>query len=68
MVATAPTVYGIETQTILTNGTVPFIQVATAPTVYGIETFIFNWLNFLKETVATAPTVYGIETQEHYHQ
>ena len=35
-VATAPTVYGIETQRILALDLL--LQVATAPTVYGIET------------------------------
>ena len=36
-VATAPTVYGIETVTSIKN-TEDLYKVATAPTVYGIET------------------------------
>ena len=60
-VATALTVYGIETlsrrQQILTVR-----QVATALTVYGIETFIILTIDVLRIEVATALTVYGIET------
>ena len=37
-VATAPTVYGIETKLRFATKT-HIIKVATAPTVYGIETF-----------------------------
>ena len=37
-VATAPTVYGIETQVYTTRMHHCSITVATAPTVYGIET------------------------------
>ena len=61
-VATAPTVYGIETFNQFEKGNRE-IKVATAPTVYGIETssFIVTMFNSL-EIVATAPTVYGIET------
>ena len=61
-VATAPTVYGIETRS-KRHARSKNIRVATAPTVYGIET------NKRAEgrvrrysAVATAPTVYGIET------
>ena len=39
-VATAPTVYGIETNT-QHQLLVPIVLVATAPTVYGIETYHF---------------------------
>ena len=62
MVATAPTVYGIETF-LYDNHKDNSLCVATAPTVYGIETkgryyeYIAPMIN-----VATAPTVYGIET------
>ena len=38
-VATAPTVYGIETTTVIVATNV-IIPVATAPTVYGIETIL----------------------------
>ena len=37
IVATAPTVYGIETP-LICHGAVDCLPVATAPTVYGIET------------------------------
>ena len=37
LVATAPTVYGIETGSTAFNSAEP-LRVATAPTVYGIET------------------------------
>ena len=62
-IATAPTVYGIETK----NDSSIFWHIdyiATAPTVYGIETrtILLHLLENL--LVATALTVYGIET---YH-
>ena len=41
-VATAPTVYGIETRHASTTERMIIINVATAPTVYGIETSISN--------------------------
>ena len=62
VVATAPTVYGIETIHHIMNRYL--LRVATAPTVYGIETyhkFRKSVADFISE-VATAPTVYGIET------
>ena len=37
-VATAPTVYGIETILALRTSSIAISSVATAPTVYGIET------------------------------
>ena len=60
VVATAPTVYGIETST---DAILPehMQSVATAPTVYGIETIVVYALRRILY-VATAPTVYGIET------
>ena len=39
-VATAPTVYGIETNCLLILIDMIYFLVATAPTVYGIETFM----------------------------
>ena len=61
-VATAPTVYGIETLHLLPSSWIQ--QVATAPTVYGIETHFSSYNTFrFTSSVATAPTVYGIETQ-----
>ena len=63
-VATAPTVYGIETFRKLYQ--FPNQFVATAPTVYGIETKkVEDEAVVEMYTVATAPTVYGIETIEH---
>ena len=63
-VATALTVYGIET-----NSSFSFQfeseRVATALTVYGIETYIGQLCGF-PTTVATALTVYGIETRNFY--
>ena len=59
-VATAPTVYGIETMSSFTYPVRPF-AVATAPTVYGIETLLSH-PQICQNKVATAPTVYGIET------
>ena len=38
-VATAPTVYGIETLELCATASATASRVATAPTVYGIETF-----------------------------
>ena len=60
-VATAPTVYGIETSRIVLELSLAYPKVATAPTVYGIETFRILVYSILLQ-VATAPTVYGIET------
>ena len=64
LVATALTVYGIET-----NSSFSFQfeseRVATALTVYGIETYIGQLCGF-PTTVATALTVYGIETRNFY--
>ena len=61
-VATAPTVYGIETRILIGEGR-RCVSVATAPTVYGIETVnIRVCVGILDDAVATAPTVYGIET------
>ena len=62
-VATALTVYGIETE-IRNLLTMSCYSVATALTVYGIETqdFLFCSLLFC---VATALTVYGIETLQY---
>ena len=63
-VATAPTVYGIETHVKLVSYMDQFVLVATAPTVYGIETVKIATIPFfIISSVATAPTVYGIETQ-----
>ena len=59
-VATAPTVYGIETQSSPRKKRRK--SVATAPTVYGIETNWHTRLGSNQRQVATAPTVYGIET------
>ena len=39
-VATAPTVYGIETGLLRTLVELMILEVATAPTVYGIETHV----------------------------
>ena len=61
LVATAPTVYGIETQTILRHRMLLY-RVATAPTVYGIETQRQHNCIFHLYLVAIALTVYGIET------
>ena len=62
-VATAPTVYGIETLNQHVSVCHQPDCVATAPTVYGIETLKY-WLSLSPKAfkVATAPTVYGIET------
>ena len=63
-VATAPTVYGIETLELQEHRNV-LETVATVPTVYGIETKdLMPMACPLGPPVATAPTVYGIET---YH-
>ena len=59
-VATALTVYGIETLLNYMNF-LYFLTVATALTVYGIETIKLNQ-NKSHHIVATALTVYGIET------
>ena len=47
VVATAPTVYGIETKGRYYEYIAPMINVATAPTVYGIETVFPTSLGFL---------------------
>ena len=60
-VATALTVYGIETFNSLHNA-VTADSVATALTVYGIETTANAKHYTLLLSVATALTVYGIET------
>ena len=63
MVATAPTVYGIETQLVLSYlAHNQHCYVATVHTVYGIETY--GWSCFLSfhNVVARVLTVYGIET------
>ena len=60
-VATALTVYGIETLKFLLLCQ-HLIQVATALTVYGIETVVLGFLTDKNIKVATALTVYGIET------
>ena len=60
LVATVPTVYGIET-IVPSSFAYFFILVATVPTVYGIETSV-NLLIKYSFFVATVPTVYGIET------
>ena len=68
IVATAPTVYGIETIVSTTVTKFNIFKVATAPTVYGIETLrelLLLLLDMLVQ-VATAPTVYGIETIFHH--
>ena len=60
-VATALTVYGIETL-VKYNNLIFAVLVATALTVYGIETLNL-WIYFHNQMqVATALTVYGIET------
>ena len=46
MVATAPTVYGIETECDFESLIFCFVHVATAPTVYGIETIEFDDIAF----------------------
>ena len=62
-VATVPTVYGIETNTINPNSDNASQSVATVPTVYGIETSPrSNKYTCAHRSVATVPTVYGIET------
>ena len=59
-VATALTVYGIET--LASKGVVKNLEVATALTVYGIETSNAFLSSPTNVRVATALTVYGIET------
>ena len=61
-VATALTVYGIETSLWLLKAQDQPSSVATALTVYGIETHLVESLNNVFGKVATALTVYGIET------
>ena len=62
-VATALTVYGIETNWMAASLPANFLYVATALTVYGIETSMEWHLKLLPvHSVATALTVYGIET------
>ena len=58
-VATALTVYGIETEVVFPYDA---LYVATALTVYGIETATISAWRFTSHQVATALTVYGIET------
>ena len=68
-VATALTVYGIETQQLFSflNFLSFSCYVATALTVYGIETPLTGKLEILTcANVATALTVYGIETENHF--
>ena len=63
-VATALTVYGIETMAVWL-WLAKILKVATALTVYGIETCrIFALRPGAEYAVATALTVYGIETQQ----
>ena len=65
LVATALTVYGIETRKVKVLTSVEFkLFVATALTVYGIETNIVITIIIITNTVATVLTVYGIETQQ----
>ena len=62
-VATALTVYGIETMVPTIKQLLKLSIVATALTVYGIETRLTVVLLFKSlKKVATALTVYGIET------
>ena len=61
-VATALTVYGIETSNVEMTLICFFGHVATALTVYGIETLNSSSSYSHSLTVATALTVYGIET------
>ena len=62
-VATALTVYGIETPSARMAASTPVPPVATALTVYGIETAIIMCMVRVQSSkVATALTVYGIET------
>ena len=65
LVATTPTVYGIETHSYHST-TVTSTYVATTPTVYGIETIFNTRISIgIDYDVATTPTVYGIETLQH---
>ena len=61
-VATAPTVYGIETNepTLTQNQCIPQLQQHLPFTVLKLKSFLSRFLICLR--VATAPTVYGIET------
>ncbi len=61
-VATALTVYGIETVVKPHLKRIIFFHVATALTVYGIETLKILTECSVRFSVATALTVYGIET------
>ena len=61
-VATALTVYGIETVVKPHLKRIIFFHVATALTVYGIETDFNSYTLDIFFSVATALTVYGIET------
>ena len=67
IVATAPTVYGIETVSNNPWSFLSYVRVATAPTVYGIETLCLHRYCLFYLHVATAPTVYGIETMLSNH-
>ena len=61
-VATALTVYGIETPDVIFFWMF-WLNVATALTVYGIETIMMSMMVLVMYImVATALTVYGIET------
>ena len=62
VVATTPTVYGIETFVGLPSKSQALEPVATTPTVYGIETVVQYGETMEGIVVATTPTVYGIET------
>ena len=68
LVATTPTVYGIETRCSRRQCNWCYYRVATTPTVYGIETAIIFYLQQALRhlQVATTPTVYGIETRNKY--
>ena len=61
-VATAPTVYGIETQELVLALKVVKLQQHLPFTVLKLTQLMSNIVNF--SIVATAPTVYGIETGE----
>ena len=67
-VATALTVYGIETLSLKPQLVDQLTGVATALTVYGIETPEHTKAYVaLAEAVATALTVYGIETFQSFY-
>ena len=64
LVATALTVYGIETKRSSSSCIRAIESVATALTVYGIETQTVSFDLSKDCIVATALTVYGIETEQ----